>query len=129
VQNYQTFYGIQILNSFRANTSYDSVYLVALALAQGQANTRQTVLNNLRSVSGGTGVAMNAVKINNGDISQALQIIANGGSIDYEGATGPINFDQNGDISVFGYIKRRIVQDQGGNLSVVNEGEPQVVGP
>lgn len=69
--------------------SYDAVILAALAAAQGGSADAVTIRDNLQSVSeGGTKCT---------DVAECLQLIADGEDIDYDGPSGPITFDENGD--------------------------------
>ena len=72
-----------------APESYDAVVLAALAAAQGGAPDADTIRDNLQTVSeGGTKCT---------DVAECLQLIADGEDIDYDGVSGPIEFDENGD--------------------------------
>ncbi len=78
--------------TFSAN-SYDAVMLAALASAAGGAADGQTIQENLQAVSeGGTEVLPK-------DICSGLESAANGDDINYEGAAGSQNFDDNGDVT------------------------------
>lgn len=72
-----------------APESYDAVILAALAAAQGGSADATTIKENLQSVSeGGTKCT---------DVAECLELIADGEDIDYDGVSGPIEFDENGD--------------------------------
>ncbi|QCR20028.1 ABC transporter substrate-binding protein [Agrococcus sp. SGAir0287] len=72
-----------------APESYDAVILAALAAAQGGSTDPETIRDNMQSVSeGGTKCT---------DVAECLQLIADGEDIDYDGVSGPIEFDDNGD--------------------------------
>lgn len=78
--------------TFSANT-YDAVMLAALAAAAGGGTDGQTIQENLQAVSeGGTEVLPE-------DICSALESAANGEDINYEGAAGSQDFDENGDVT------------------------------
>ncbi|WP_404311922.1 ABC transporter substrate-binding protein [Agrococcus terreus] len=69
--------------------SYDAVILAALAAAQGGSADAITIRDNLQDVSeGGTECT---------EVAECLQLIADGEDIDYNGPSGPITFDENGD--------------------------------
>ncbi|WP_306233068.1 ABC transporter substrate-binding protein [Agrococcus beijingensis] len=69
--------------------SYDAVILAALAAAQGGSADSATIRDNLQAVSAeGTECT---------DVAECLQLIADGEDIDYNGPSGPITFDENGD--------------------------------
>lgn len=84
-----------------AAESYDATVLVALAALQGGATDGATIKDNMQSVSeGGTKCESYA---------DCAALIAEGTDIDYDGLSGPIEFDENGDvteatISIYKYL-------------------------
>lgn len=69
--------------------SYDAVILAALAAAQGGSDDPTTIRDNLKSVSeGGTKCET---------FADCLALLDGGDDIDYDGPSGPITFDDNGD--------------------------------
>lgn len=69
--------------------SYDAVIVAALAAAQGGSADADTIKENLQSVTeGGTKCT---------EVAECLELIAADEDIDYDGASGPIEFDENGD--------------------------------
>lgn len=71
--------------------SYDGVILIALAALQGKKTDGTTIRNNLQSVSeGGTKCTT---------FADCAKLIKAGKDIDYDGQSGPITFDKNGDPS------------------------------
>lgn len=69
--------------------SYDAVILSALAAAQGGSDDPTTIRDNLRAVSEkGTECT---------EFAECLALIGDGEDIDYNGPSGPITFDENGD--------------------------------
>jgi branched-chain amino acid transport system substrate-binding protein len=75
-----------------AAESYDAVILSALAAIQGGDDASATVRDNLQSVSeGGTKCTT---------FAECADLLAAGEDIDYDGASGPIEFDENGDPTV-----------------------------
>ncbi|MFQ5552576.1 MAG: ABC transporter substrate-binding protein [Thermoplasmata archaeon] len=73
--------------------SYDSMYLIALAMQMGGGVDSETIRANLRAVSSPPGTI-----ITPGNWSLALTEIAAGNDINYEGASGFVNFDAFGDV-------------------------------
>ncbi len=69
--------------------SYDAVILAALAAAQGGSADSITIRDHMQSVS------TEGTKCS--DVAECLQLIADGEDIDYDGPSGPIEFDENGD--------------------------------
>jgi len=80
--------------------SYDGTVLLALAALQGKATDGATLKANLQSVSeGGTKCE---------SFADCAKLITDGTDIDYDGLSGPITFDDNGDpteayVSVYKY--------------------------
>jgi branched-chain amino acid transport system substrate-binding protein len=69
--------------------SYDAVIMSALAAAQGGSDDPTTIRDNLKEVSaGGTKCE---------SFADCLELVKNGEDIDYDGPSGPVTFDDNGD--------------------------------
>lgn len=86
-----------------AAESYDAVVLIALAALAANSTDGAEIAAKLQEVSGGSGDGEKAT-----DFKSAAQIILDGGVVDYDGNSGPITFDENGDpteatIGVFQY--------------------------
>lgn len=69
-------------NSSFTRESYDAAALIALAMQAGGDATRETVAANLLAVANGPGE-----EILPGELAKGLEILANGGEVDYVGAT------------------------------------------
>jgi branched-chain amino acid transport system substrate-binding protein len=102
-QNYKTFrdsyiarFGIPPDSSY-AEHSYDSVYLVAFALAKAGEITRDALKLSLRDLSGPPGEEIGVGQFQHG--LEALQA----GDIDYQGASGKIDWDEKGDVTYATY--------------------------
>lgn len=86
-----------------AAESYDAVILMALA-ALAAGSTDATVFSKkMQEVSGGAGSGEKVT-----DFASGAQIILDGGTVDFDGASGPITFDEAGDpteatIGIFQY--------------------------
>ncbi len=72
---------------------YDAVYLIALAMQAGGSLDRQSIRDNLQAVSSPPGTL-----INPGEWGLALSQLALGNDVNYQGASGFANFDENGDV-------------------------------
>ena len=103
---YEATYGEEVQHPFTSET-YDATVLIALAAAKAGTTTDSTAIRDaLRSVANppgevvGPGIA---------GIIKALELIAAGEDINYEGAAGTVDFDENGD--VVGYIEVWQVKD------------------
>ena len=86
-----------------AAESYDAVVLLALAALAANSTDGKDIASKLPEVSGGSGDGTKAT-----DFASAAQIILDGGVVDYDGNSGPITFDENGDpteatIGIFQY--------------------------
>lgn len=79
------------------HTVYDAVVVVALAMQAGGAPiTGTTIRDNIRAVTGSDGtVVLPGVE----GLRQGLDLLRRGQRIRYVGATGPLQFDQYGDVA------------------------------
>jgi branched-chain amino acid transport system substrate-binding protein len=73
---------------------YDATFLLALAIEQAGADERGLVSDALREVANAPGEV-----IIPGEWEKAKRLIAEGTDINYIGATGEIEFDENGDVA------------------------------
>ncbi|MCE8016912.1 ABC transporter substrate-binding protein [Halomonas sp. MCCC 1A17488] len=76
-----------------AAQAYDAAFLLALAIEQNGSAEREGLSEALRSVSSAPGET-----ILPGEWEKALELIAAGEEINYEGASGRHEFDDNGDV-------------------------------
>ncbi len=82
---------------------YDAVYLIAYAMLKAGSQAPGDVAFELRNVSGGDPeIVGDIITVN--EFVRARNIIADGGSINYNGASGLIKFDANGDPGTGAYI-------------------------
>ena len=82
--------------AFAAN-SYDALYLLAYAILKSNGSTNPLdIITHLRNVSGGNPNIQGTV-INVDEFKKGEGIINSGGNINYNGASGKIDFDLNGD--------------------------------
>lgn len=109
---YTTSYGEQFDGEepgiFSANT-YDAVMLAALAAAAAGDTSGQAIQENLTDVSEG------GAEITGETICDGLEQAANGDDVNYEGAAGSQNFDENGDVT----SDYELLEIQGENLEQV----------
>lgn len=106
--NYKSFYDAYeekwefAPSSFSAN-AYDALYVVAYAILKSGGKTEpEEIAKYLQEVSGIAGTDQTVINVN--EFAKASEIIKNGGSIDYNGASGNIDFDDNGDPSSGTYL-------------------------
>ena len=90
---------------------YDAVYLIAYAILKSGSTTPQNIASELRNVSGGDPEVQGTI-INVNEFEKARNIIENGGIINYNGASGLIDFDANGDPSTGTYKIWKIVNGE-----------------
>ncbi|MBF0679061.1 MAG: ABC transporter substrate-binding protein [Devosia sp.] len=101
----------QDANGTYVTNSYDAVFLLALAIEKSGSADRDGISAALREVSNAPGET-----ILPGEWSKAKELIAAGTDINYEGASGTVEFDDVGDVA--GAINYFVVE--GG--AVVNKG-------
>jgi len=81
--------------------SYDAIYLIAYAIQMARSSDPIIFKEFLRTISGTEDIKSKAhidpVIININEFSIGKNILLKDGLINYEGASGPINFDENGD--------------------------------
>ncbi|PMR77143.1 ABC transporter substrate-binding protein [Billgrantia endophytica] len=87
-----------------AAQSYDAAFLLALAIEQNGSAEREGLSEALRSVSSAPGEV-----ILPGEWEKAVELIAAGEEINYEGASGSHEFDENGDVP--GVVVEMVVED------------------
>jgi len=88
--------------------NFDAVMLCYLAaVAAGRADG-QAISENLRAVSSPPGTQYNFTQL-----PQAIRALAAGEDIDFQGVTGPIDFDENGDPTTATYEVYRYGEDDG----------------
>ena len=75
-----------------AAESYDAVILIALAAYAANDTSGEAIASYLRQVSGGTGEGTKVT-----DFASGAAALDKGEQIDYDGYSGPISFDENGD--------------------------------
>jgi branched-chain amino acid transport system substrate-binding protein len=95
--------GEDLADYLYAAESYDAVILLALAALAAGSTEGADIAAKLQEVSGGSGKGEKAT-----DFASAAQIILDGGTVDYDGYSGGIKFDDAGDpteatIGIFKY--------------------------
>jgi branched-chain amino acid transport system substrate-binding protein len=75
-----------------AAESYDAVMLIALAAYAGNDVSGESIASYLRQISGGTGDGTTVT-----DFAAAAEALSAGEQINFDGFSGPITFDENGD--------------------------------
>ncbi|MCK4304312.1 MAG: ABC transporter substrate-binding protein [Candidatus Eisenbacteria sp.] len=98
--NYEAFvaaYGVEFGEDPRthiyAESYYDAMMLLALAIEKAGEATGPAIRDALKSVSGPSGEVVNV-----GQFANGVAELAAGRDINYEGAAGPVDFDEVGDV-------------------------------
>ncbi|MDA3780790.1 MAG: ABC transporter substrate-binding protein [Bacteroidales bacterium] len=76
--------------------TYDAIYSIAYAIQQKNSYNVDSIKSSLRYVSGGIN-SNNSTIVDVNNFAYGKQTLASGEMIDYQGASGPIDFDANGD--------------------------------
>lgn len=82
-----------VANATYAPQAYDAAFLLALAIQKNGSASRDGLSAALREVASAPGE-----KILPGEWSKAVELLAAGTDIDYEGAGGALDFDEAGDV-------------------------------
>lgn len=80
-----------------AEHAYDALYSIVYAMLKAQSVLPDDIKQSLRMVTGNTGSGSESVIINVNEYENAKVLLLSGVDINYEGASGAINFDENGD--------------------------------
>mgnify|MGYP001047584760 FL=1 len=97
-QQFQQRWGYAYQTPF-VREAYDATVVVALAAEKARSTDSTAIRNVLRDVANSPG---RQIGPGVDSIRQALQAIRNGEDIDYVGASGSVEFDQNGDVALGG---------------------------
>ena len=75
------------------DTAYDATMVIALAAQKAGSTDPKAIRDNLRDVANPPGEV-----ILPGEWAKAVKLLADGEDINYEGASGSVDFDENGDV-------------------------------
>ena len=92
---YQTKYGTLPTQAYITN-AYDATVLIGLAMQQSKSNKAPAIRDAIRKVTDPKGEKIYAGAA---ELKKAAKLLAEGKAIQYIGATGPLQFDKNGDIA------------------------------
>ncbi|HMN74647.1 MAG TPA: ABC transporter substrate-binding protein [Burkholderiaceae bacterium] len=112
-KEYQAKFGALPTQAYIPN-AYDATVLIGLAMEQSKSNKADAIRDSLRKVTDPSGEKVYA---GSDELKKAARLLAAGKTIQYVGATGPLQFDKNGDI--FAPMVVWGVNDQG---KVANKG-------
>ena len=76
--------------------SYDAAIIFALAVEAAGSDDPVAIRDAMRSVSGGSGAEVGPGAA---EIARALELLRNGEEVNYQGASGPVDLDGNGDVT------------------------------
>jgi len=86
------------------DTAYDAAFVIALAAQKAGSTDPEAIRDNLRDVANPPGETVLP-----GEWAKAVKLLADGKDINYEGAAGSVDFDENGDVP--GTIGHWAIQD------------------
>lgn len=95
---------VESTNSYAA-TSYDAIYTFALAALKAASLKPADIAKQMPLISQ---ASKGAAPINVGEFAKAAALLKQGKTINYEGASGPVDFDAKGDVTHGTYILWRI---------------------
>lgn len=101
-QSYESEYGKEVTTY--CSNSYDAAAVIALAIEKAGTATGTAIRDNIRDVANPPGEEVM-------DLGEALRLIRAGQAINYQGASGELTFDENGD--VFGVYAEFSIADNG----------------
>lgn len=96
--------------------SYDAAALLMLAAEAAKANTGEGIKSKILQVSGSDGTEVT-------DLCQAMEMVRKGEDINYQGASGNVDIDENGDV-IGDYDTWKVESD--GKLDVTGKVSPEV---
>ena len=94
--------------------SWDAAVLMMLAAEAAGENTGEAINNNIREVANAPGTEVT-------DPCEAMELVRNGEEINYQGASGNVDIDENGDV-VGGYDVWEVKED--GSLEIIDNVTP-----
>lgn len=77
--------------------AYDALYCIAYAMLKAQSTIPENFKNELRNISQNTSSNHEDIIVNVDEYEKAYVLLVNNIEINYDGASGKINFDENGD--------------------------------
>ncbi len=88
-----------------ASTAYDAVYVIALAITKANSVVAAEVAKNMRLIANN---ATQAEMINPNEFAKGAASLQKGKRINYTGASGPVEFDEKGDVTGGSYTVWRV---------------------
>jgi ABC-type branched-subunit amino acid transport system substrate-binding protein len=93
--NLATLLSLDATKSYAA-TAYDAIYLLALAMSKAQSTDGIKIAQHLRTL---TQKSKTSELVNVGEYPKALALLRQGRELNYDGASGPLEFDAQGDVT------------------------------
>jgi len=105
--------------------AYDAAVLLALAIQKtgldflnmSLPEQRSVIKENLRAVANPPGI-----EVTYGELDKALKLLEEGKEINYQGVSGPITFDENGDVAAGSVEIWRIIESKVSTVTIVSVG-------
>lgn len=94
-------------------TAYDAVYLLAYSMMKSVKTDSKSISETLKSVSSGGDV------VNVNEFKKASDLITKGTDIDYQGASGKVDMDDNGDVTSGNYVIWKIESGKSKEVKVI----------
>ncbi|MCU0428269.1 MAG: ABC transporter substrate-binding protein [Candidatus Kapabacteria bacterium] len=88
-----------------ASTAYDAVYTLALAMAKANSSFATDIAKNIRQVANNSS---QAEIINPNEFAKVAPALQKGKRLNYTGASGPVEFDEKGDVTGGTYTVWRV---------------------
>lgn len=88
-----------------ASTAYDAVYTLAMAMAKANSPVASDIAKNIRQISNN---APQAEVINPNEFAKVAPALQKGKRLNYTGASGPVEFDDKGDVTGGSYTVWRV---------------------
>ena len=90
--NYEKHFGKPVPHAY-ITSSYDAGMIMMLAIAKANSTEGAAIHAAIREVANAPGEVVGP-----GEYDKALRLLAEGKDINYEGASGPVDFDERGDV-------------------------------
>lgn len=95
--------------------SWDAAAIMMLAAEKADENTGTAIKNTYRDITNSPGTEVS-------DLCEAMELVRNGEEINYQGASGDLEFDENGD-TIGSYDVWTVQQE--GDLEVIDQVKPE----
>lgn len=111
--NYQSRFGEDPASAYAAN-AYDALYLLAFAMVEANSELPYDIAQHMKSVS------VDGDSVGADQFALGKEKIENGINIDYTGASGKVDLDDNGDVIAGDYVIWKIEDGQFVDLDIIS---------